>query len=63
MAWLCELLEKFTEGFIMTQLKNLEQTINELDEPVKKALLEMLQVLLWFYEWLQNLEETISKEN
>ncbi|HUW45748.1 MAG TPA: hypothetical protein VMW50_08130 [Dehalococcoidia bacterium] len=47
----------------MTQLKNLEQTINELDEPVKKALLEMLQVLLWFYEWLQNLEETISKEN
>ena len=47
----------------MTQLKNLEQTINELDEPVKKALLEMLQVLLWFYEWLQNLEEAISKES
>ena len=48
---------------MMSQLKELEKTINELDEPFKKALLEMHQVLCWFYEWLQNLEEAISKEN
>jgi len=47
----------------MSQLKELEQMINELEEPQKKALLEILQVLNWFYEWLQNIEETISKES
>ena len=47
----------------MSQLKTLEQTINDFDGPLKKALLEIHQVLEWFYEWLQNIEESISKEN
>jgi len=47
----------------MTQLKELERTFNEFEGPQKKALLELYQVLCWFYEWLQNLEEAISKEN
>jgi len=47
----------------MSQLKELEQTINELEEPQKKALLEIHQVLNWLYEWLQNIEEKISKES
>jgi len=49
----------------MTQLKELEKLINEIDdkESFLKALKEMLQVLCWFYEWLQKIEERISKEN
>ena len=49
----------------MTQLKELERLINEIDdkETFIKALKEMLQVLCWLYEWLQKIEESISKEN
>ena len=47
----------------MSQLKTLEQMINDFDEPLKKALLEIHQILKWFYEWFQNIEESISKEN
>jgi len=57
------LLGTVTEGDIMSKLKNLEEMINELEEPQKKALLEIHQVLSWVLEWLENIEETISKEN
>ena len=49
----------------MTQLKELERLINEIDdkESFIKALKEMHQVLGWFYEWFQKIEEAISTEN
>jgi len=58
-------LGKITEGFIMTQLKELEKLINEIDdkESFIKALKEIHQVLCWLYEWLQKIEEAISKES
>ena len=48
----------------MTQLKKLEQSIDNADSiiSIQKALREIHQILCWFYEWLQNLEEEISKE-
>jgi len=49
----------------MSQLKHLEQLIDNADSiiTIKKVLVEIHQVLGWFYEWLQNIEEKISKEN
>jgi len=48
----------------MSQLKHLEQLIDNVDSiiAIKNALIEIHQVLCWFYEWLQNIEEKISKE-
>ena len=47
------------------KLKNLEQSIDNADSEIsiKKTLSEIKEILEWFYEWFQNIEETISKEN
>ena len=49
----------------MANLKNIEALVNLLDDkdPLKKILSEIHQMLEWFYEWFQNIEESISKEN
>ena len=49
----------------MANLKNIEALVNLLDDkdPLKKLLSEIHQTLEWYYEWFQNLEEEISKEN
>ena len=49
----------------MTQLKELGELINKTDDidSLKKTLKEIHQVLGWFYEWLQKIEEAISKES
>ena len=49
----------------MTQLKELEELINKTNDidSLKKTLREMHQILGWFYEWFQKIEEAISKEN
>jgi len=49
----------------MSQLKHLEQSIDNADSiiAIKKVLVEIHQVLEWVYEWLQNIEEKISTEN
>jgi len=46
-------------------LNELKTMIQEIDdkESLKKVLNEIQHILEWFYEWLQNLEETSSKEN
>lgn len=49
----------------MAQLKTISELIGQLDDadPHKKILSEIHQTLEWFYEWLQKIEEAISKEN
>ena len=49
----------------MTQLKKLEQSIDNADSiiSIQKTLHEINEILEWYYEWLQKLEEAISKEN
>jgi len=50
---------------MMSQLKHLERSIDSVDSiiTIKKILIEIHQVLGWFYEWLQNIEEKISMES
>ena len=49
----------------MSQLKHLEQLIDNADSEIsiKKTLSEIKEILEWFYEWLENIEEKISKES
>ena len=49
----------------MTNLKNIDALVKMLDDndPLKKILSEIQQTLEWYYQWFQNLEEKISKEN
>ena len=49
----------------MTKLKNLGLSIDNADSiiSIQKTLRELKEILEWFYEWLQNIEESISKEN
>jgi len=59
-------LGTFTKDSVKTMsLNELKTMIQEIDdkESLKKVLNEIQHILEWFYEWLQNLEETSSKEN
>ena len=48
----------------MSKLKKLEQSIDNADSiiSIQKTLREIKEILENHYEWLQNIEETISKE-
>ena len=48
----------------MADLKNIEALVNLLDDgdPLKKILSEIHQELCRLSEWIQNIEEEISKE-
>jgi len=48
-----------------SKLKNLELSIDNVDSEIslRKTLYEIKEILEWFQEWLENIEETISKEN
>lgn len=64
MGWMCRLLGAITEGCIMTSLKTLLSKIQTCPEgQIKDALCETYEILEWFYTWLENIEESISKES
>ena len=48
----------------MSKLKKLDLSIDNADSiiSIQKTFREFKEILEWFYEWLQNIEETISKE-
>ena len=49
----------------MSKLKNLELSIDNVDSEIslRKTLYEIKEILEWFQEWLENIEESISKES